>query len=180
MLTSSNDGDSTLKKPVSPDFSPIYDFYRPHRRADTWATGLKLNELTGELAPPIRRVKQEFRDESDINNILKQYKLTGQIRHISAKAAMGAYQDLPDPIEFQDAMNLVISSEESFSTLPAHVRDRFGNDPVQFLEFMANPANQDEAIKLGLAKDSREPVSGPPSSPPVSPAPPAPPSEPAK
>lgn len=171
-----------MKTPATtnPAYKPVYDFYRPHTRAATWYTGLQADPATGELKPAARRVKQEFRDECDINNILKQYKLTGQIRHISEKAAMGAYQDLPDPIDFQDAMNLVIASEESFATLPAHVRDRFGNDPVQFLEFMANPANQDEAIKLGLATDNREPATAPPSSPPVPPAPPTPPSEPAK
>lgn len=169
-----------MKKTATTEFQPPLDFYRPHRRSDTWYTGLTADPHTGELKPAVRRVKQEFRDECDINNILKQYKLTGQIRHISAKAALGAYQDLPDPIEFQDAMNLIISSEESFSTLPAHVRDRFGNDPIQFLEFMSNPANQDEAIKLGLAKDTREPAKAPPSNPPVPPAPPKEPSEPAK
>lgn len=149
--------------------APVLDFYRPHRRSDTWCTGELVNPKTGELYTPPSRTKQEFLAECDINNILKQYKITGQIRHISGKAAMGAYQDLPDPVDFQDAMNLVLESEASFATLPAHVRDRFGNDPVRFLEFMANPENQDEAIKMGLATDNRPPV--PPADPPPAPEP---------
>ena len=154
-----------MKKPVTPTFTPILDFYRPHVRSATWYTGELTNYATGEVFIPPRRVKQEFVAECDINNILKQYKLTGQIRHINEKAAQGAYEDLPDPIDFQDALNIVLAGETSFATLPAHVRDRFGNDPAQFLEFLADPANQDEAIKLGLATDTRTA-----SSPPVPPA----------
>jgi hypothetical protein len=31
------------------------------------------------------------------------------------------------------------------------VRARFNNSPQEFLEFFADPANSDEAIRLGLA-----------------------------
>lgn len=141
-------------------------FYVPHDRRATWSTGELLDVKTGELIRPPSRTKQQFVAECDINNILKQYKLTGQVRHISAKAAMGTYTDLPDPIDFQDAMNMVIRAEDSFATLPAHVRDRFGNSPEQFLMFMADPANQDEMVKLGLATDPRTPPIGPSASPP--------------
>jgi phage internal scaffolding protein len=130
-------------------------FHVPHDRKATWATGELVNHKTGEVFTPPSRTKQQFVAECDINNILKQYKLTGQVRHISAKAAQGSYTDLPDPIDFQDAMNMVIRAEDSFATLPAHVRARFGNSPEQFLVFMADPANQDEMVKLGLASDPR-------------------------
>lgn len=137
---------------------PKRSFYYPHRRSATWFTGEIVDPKTGELYTPPSRTKQSFVAECDINNILKQYKLTGQIRHMSARAAQGAYQDLPDPVDFQDAMNLVLAAESSFATLPAHVRARFGHDPAEFLGFIANPANQDEVIKMGLAKDTRPPA----------------------
>lgn len=123
-------------------------FYRPHARVQY--TGELVNHVTGEVFTPPRRVKQSFVAECDINNILKQYSKTGQIKHISAKAAQGAYVDLPDEADFQTALNTVRQAELSFSTLPAKVRDRFGNDPAQFLSFIADPENQDEAVKLGL------------------------------
>lgn len=130
-------------------------FYRPHDRlATSWKNEL-VDDATGEVTYPPSMTKQSFADQCDINKILKQYKMTGQIRHISAKAAIGSYEDLPEPQDFQEAMNLVIASEKSFATLPSHVRARFGNDPAQFLGFMADPSNQDEIIKLGLARDSR-------------------------
>jgi len=124
-------------------------FHRPHKRVQY--TGQLVNHITGELFTPPRRVKQAHVPECDINNILKQYSATGQIRHMSAKAAMGAYVDLPDGLDFQEAVNIVLEGEKAFSTLPSKVRDRFGNDPTAFLAFMADGSNQDEAIKLGLA-----------------------------
>lgn len=146
-------------------------FYVPHDRSATWYTGELVDDKTGEIITPPSMTKQAFVAECDINNILKQYRLTGQIRHITAKAAQGAYQDLPDPLDFQDAMNIVLEAQTSFATLPSQVRDRFGNDPEQFLQFMADPANQDEIIKLGLASDKRPPAEGaqPPSPPPEPP-----------
>lgn len=142
-------------------------FYVPHDRVP-FANEL-VDPESGEITYPPSRTKQAHVAECDINNILKQYKLTGQIRHISAKAAQGSYQDLPDPQDFQDSMNLILQAEHAFSTLPAHVRARFGNDPAQFLGFMGDPANADEMVKLGLA-------TAPP--PPPAPSPPHPTGEP--
>lgn len=147
----------------------LVGFYRPHDRSATWYTGELLNPKTGEVYSPPSRTKQEFVAECDINNILKQYKLTGQIRHMSAKAAQGSYMDLPDPQDFQTSMNVVIQAEASFATLPAHVRSRFHNDPHEFLGFMSNPENVDEMVKLGLLN---RPATPPPSPPPPPSTPP--------
>lgn len=131
------------------DSRPIWNFYRPHARVRY--TGELVNSRTGEIFTPPRRVKQSFVDECDINNILKQYKATGQLKHISANAASGAYLDLPDDMDFQQGLQIVQDGQRAFATLPAKTRDRFGNDPAQFLAFMADSRNQDEAIALGLA-----------------------------
>lgn len=139
------------------------DFYRPHKRVyyDPHLT----NPKTGEVYIPERRVKQSFVTECDINTIMKQYSQTGQIRHISAKAAQGAYLDLPDEIDFQTALQIVKDGESAFGTLPSKVRDRFSNDPARFLDFMSDPANAEEAVKLGLATARPEPVAPPPEAP---------------
>ena len=123
--------------------------YVPHARVSF--TGELFNHRTGEFFKPPSRVKQSHVAECDINNILKQYSATGQLKHINAKAQMGAYRDLPDDLDFQTSLNIVRAGEVAFASLPAKTRDRFGNDPAEFLLFMADPANQDEAIKLGLA-----------------------------
>ena len=51
---------------------------------------------------------------------------------------------------FQSAMNLIVQSREAFMEIPANIRARFHNDPAEYLEFVYNDANRDEAILLGL------------------------------
>lgn len=41
--------------------------------------------------------------------------------------------------------------KKSFMTLPASVRERFANDPGEFLKFAEDPANLDEMVDMGLA-----------------------------
>lgn len=129
------------------------DFYKPHPRVDY--DGTLYNPHTGEFFTPPDRTKQAFKDECDINNILKQYKATGQLTHVRSHAQQGKYDNLPDEVDFQTSLNTVIAAERAFSSLPSKLRNRFHNDPVEFLEFMSDPANQDEAIELGLATDAR-------------------------
>lgn len=124
-------------------------FYRPHPRVVY--DGTLINHKTGEVFTPPRRTKQSHVEECDINAIMKQYGRTGQIRHISANAERGQYVDLPGDVDYQESLNTVAQAQQAFATLPAKVRDRFGNDPTHFLGFLSDPDNQDEAIKLGLA-----------------------------
>lgn len=153
-----------------------WSFYRPHDRARTAYTGRRIDRFTGEVLPPLpSRTKQEFKDQCDINNIIKAFKITGQITHISAQAAKGAYMDLPDEVDFQTSLNVIRQAEESFATLPAAIRDRFGNDPAAFLAFMSDPKNREEADRLGLLKKPEPGPAGPPNSPPPPPPPAAPP-----
>lgn len=132
---------------------PQLGFYRPHKRVQF--TGELVNPVTGEVTRPPSMTKQSFVEECDINNILREYSASGQLRHISARAEQGMYADLPDQADFQTALNIVLEGQAAFASLPSKVRNRFNNDPAEFLEFMADPANQEEAIRLGLATDSR-------------------------
>lgn len=151
-----------MKKSPEIPTQPMRSFYHPHNRYATSWKNETVDLATGEIKIEPSMTKQSFVAECDINNILKQYKLTGQIRHISAKASMGAYEDLPLSTDFQEAMNLVLDAQASFATLPSHVRARFGNDPTQFLGFMADPSNLPEMEKLGLLKPRLEAPAAPP------------------
>lgn len=152
-------------------------FYRPHDRMATAYTGEVVDPLTGEVTVLPSMTKQEFKDQCDINNIIKSFKLTGQITHIARNAAQGMYMDLPDELDFQTALNTIREAEEAFDSLPAKIRERFQNDPGQFLAFLSDPANKEEATKLGLLNTPAPGGGGapPPPTPPVdAPAPPAP------
>lgn len=145
-----------------------FSFYRPHDRRTAY-TGEETNPVTGEVTKPPSLTKQEFKDQCDINNIIKSFKLTGQINHISAAAAKGRFEDMPDEIDFQTSMNVIRSATEAFAALPAKIRDRFHNEPQEFLAFVSDPENKDEAIKLGIVKKPEpkpEPSASPPPPPP--------------
>jgi len=93
------------------------------------------------------RTQQHFKDETDINNILRQFNITGQL---PTKAISPRYGDFTGIGDYHSALNQVIAAEGEFMTLPAQLRARFDNDPQELIEFLNNPENKDEAIKLGL------------------------------
>lgn len=159
----------TGSTPTTFPYAP-FSFYRPHTRSSTWWTGEVANPISGEVKRPPSRTKQDFKDQCDINNIIKAYKITGQVQHISAAAAQGRFEYLPDPMEFQDSLNTIRAADQAFAALPAKIRDRFANDPALFLGFLSDPENADEARRLGILNPSAAPLpSGPPNIPPAAP-----------
>lgn len=99
--------------------------------------------------------KQNHKNECDINFIMSKHAKTGLITHVSNKAPQyGEYET----IDYKEAMNLVISAQESFDSLPATLRKRFGNDPNEYFQFVHDPDNRDEMIKMGLIKPSEPPI----------------------
>lgn len=98
----------------------------------------------------VSRTKQSDKDSCDINLIMRRYETTGAIDHINPRAPnWGEFHSVPD---FHTAQNTILEAEEAFARLPASVRDRFGNDPAQMLAFLADDANREEAIELGLVR----------------------------
>lgn len=91
---------------------------------------------------------QDQRDEVDINTIVRRFGLTGKLPE---DVRMPEYGDFVGISNYHQAMNAVASANESFDALPAEVRSRFGNDPGRFVDFCMDPANLEEARKLGLA-----------------------------
>lgn len=100
--------------------------------------------------------KQSFKDECDINNIVKKHKATGLITHLNERSAQ--YGDVSNVADYTEAMNIVVAAREAFEVLPATLRKRFNNDPVEYLAFVENPENHAEAIKLGMMNERTEPT----------------------
>lgn len=119
---------------------------------------------------PHSRTKQSFKDESDINNIMKKYVKTGVLDHV--KDNPGQFMDLPEMVDYQEALNIVIKAGEAFDDLPGTIRRRFDNNAVEFLDFMNDPENIDESVELGLRElvEPDEPILEPPDSPTEEPA----------
>lgn len=91
---------------------------------------------------------QEFAGESDINNIVKKYKRTGVVSHVSSVTPLEG--DFSEAVDFHTAMNIVADAQQRFDALPATVRKRFSNDPALFLDAFANPEMLPELKSLGL------------------------------
>lgn len=127
----------------------LRNFYRPHKRVTF--SNLSLDPVTGELAELPSMTKQEFQFECDVNNVIKSFKPHQMMQALQQNLNAGNYADLPDSVEFQDALHMIKEAERQFLTVPAKVRDRFGQDPAQFLAFMQDSRNLDEARALGLA-----------------------------
>ena len=103
--------------------------------------------------------QQQFKDESDINNIVDRFMKTG---HLPEPTSMPQYVDYEGVFDFQSAMNVVRQADENFMRMDAKVRSRFHNSPQEFLEFFANPDNASEAVRLGLAVPHEPPKESPP------------------
>lgn len=103
---------------------------------------------------------QSQKEEADINTIVRRFGLTGQL---PVNARMPEYGDFTGITDYQSALNAVMSADETFMQMPADVRVRFGNDPKKFVEFCLDPANAEEAAKLGLTveKAQAEPAGTP-------------------
>lgn len=94
------------------------------------------------------RTQQQFKDQCDVNNIMKKYRLTGEVTHVNKK--QGLYTDLSDSPSYQTALDIIIQAERTFSELPSDVRKKFNNDPQEMISFLDDSKNNEEAIKLGL------------------------------
>lgn len=90
---------------------------------------------------------QSQKSETDINEIVRRFAQTGQLpmpTHLPTNA------DFDQVLDFQTAMNTIRAAQESFQALPAPVRERFGNDPAEFVNFCSTEGNEAELRKLGL------------------------------
>lgn len=107
--------------------------------------------------PPKRKIgpfddgmtKQSFKDECDINSIVKKALRNGLLPDGNVNPMYGDFSDVKD---YQEGLNVVRRAEMQFKSLPAHIRSKFDNDPAKLLEFVADPKNTEEMIELGLAQ----------------------------
>lgn len=102
--------------------------------------------------------KQSFKDECDINTIVKRFGLTGELPSNVRTPVNGDFLNVPD---FQTAMGIIRSAQEAFAEMPSAVRSRFHNDPAEFMDFVSDASNRAEAEKLGLVLPPAAPEPAP-------------------
>ena len=97
------------------------------------------------------KTDQSWLEQTEVNTIIHKYRKTGAITHLASKQGTFAdVSDIPDMLEAHERVN---NAFNAFNELPAIIRDKFKNDPLKMIEFLNDPSNNEEAIKLGLKVD---------------------------
>lgn len=100
---------------------------------------------------------QSFREECDINTIVKRFGITG---NVGAPIMPPALEEFGEIFDFQSAMNTLNAADRAFMSLDAEVRARFNNDPGRYVDFCSKVdrdgklVNLEEMRKLGLALEA--------------------------
>lgn len=96
----------------------------------------------------VSRTQQSQAADTDINKIVKQFKVTGLLPQGVRRPLNADFVDITD---FRSAMNAIIQAERSFSAMPSSVRNKFGNNPAAFVEFCSDEKNIPQLREWGLA-----------------------------
>nr|QJB20007.1 MAG: internal scaffolding protein [Microvirus sp.] len=105
------------------------------------------------------RTKQSFKQECDVNQIMKRFKRANAGASFLDRYQgylSGQFGDFSNVVDYRTALDQVRQANDVFDRLPAIVRKRFGNDAAAFLDFVHDPSNQGEMVKMGLANAKPE------------------------
>lgn len=125
-----------------------------NRMRNQWRDQNESEDETAQHAPVIEctdpsLVQEHYAEDADINNIVRLYGIKdGAV----PPAAMDPkyFGDFSDGIDLMTAMNNVREAKERFEALPADIRKRFRHDPAELYDFVSNPDNAEESVRLGL------------------------------
>lgn len=91
--------------------------------------------------------QQNFKDECDINVLLKKFGIGYEMPASIRIPQSGDFTGISD---FHSAMNAVNQARETFEELPAHIRAEFKNDPGEFTEFAMDEKNREKLKEWGM------------------------------
>lgn len=91
--------------------------------------------------------RQSEMQGADINAIMQRYEKTG-VLPMDVREAV--FTDVSEIGSFRDALEIMRAAERGFMELSPAMREKFGNDPVAFLDFASRPENRPELEKLGV------------------------------
>lgn len=92
------------------------------------------------------RTQEQFAYDCDINNIVAGMTAPMPIRDRKISDEI----QVMTPDMYEKALYTKAAAENAFMELPSNVRAEFDNNPSKMLSFIADPANQDRCIELGL------------------------------
>lgn len=89
---------------------------------------------------------QQYKRECDINCILQDFGATGRLP-VRKEGVSGDFSDVGD---YQCCLDRINRAKDEFMSQPSDIRARFGNDPAAYVDFVLDPANVDECLRLGI------------------------------
>jgi len=110
-------------------------------------------DYTLRCSDPSRAIQSQ-KDEANINNIVRNFGVTGKL---PVSVRVPTYGDFSVVDDYQSALNAIQEARDSFAAMPADVRSRFDNDPGRFVDFCSDSSNLEEMRKLGLAIPAASP-----------------------
>ena len=119
------------------DWRHQYDVARDKKEGDLAALECKDESLT----------QQHFTEDADINVLAKRFGLT-EIPLTALDPAL--FRDTTNDPELRDVLDIQRDAKERFLALPAKLRKRFHNSPRELWDFVNDPENAEEAVRLGL------------------------------
>jgi len=111
----------------------------------------EVSDETGLFCDDPSLAQQHQAEEADINTIVRRFGLTGQLPVIPMPPLNA---DFDSVFDFHTAQNAIVKARESFMMLPADIRNKFANDPRNFVDFVdkaVEDGNIEELRKMGLA-----------------------------
>lgn len=105
--------------------------------------------------------QQHFAEDADLNTIAKRFGLTGKPMPVTSwdPSHYGDFTDVPD---LRTALEQIRTAQQNFENLPPEIRGRFYNDPAKLWDFVHDPSNAEEAIRLGILERAPTPGDGVP------------------
>lgn len=114
---------------------------------------LKLNlaewsDAHGLACEDVSLAVQSQKEEADINTIVRNFGVTGQLPQ---GVRVPSYGDFDGVDDYRTAIDAVRAAEASFLAMPSALREKLGHDPARLVDYCADPANLEEMRSLGLA-----------------------------
>lgn len=102
-----------------------------------------------------------YRDECNINNIVATYRRSEDPALLNPRQAQPVYADLPDETDLHSSLNKVQAATSAFNALPAAIRERYGNNAVNFVAALGNPSETAFLIEQGVLDAPVRPSAAP-------------------
>jgi hypothetical protein len=108
--------------------------------------------------------QQHFTEEADVNTIARRFGLDkGPLPNVPINP--NHYGDLSNVPDLRTALDITRDAVNKFMELPPKLRARFHNKPDELWDFVIDPDNAEESVRLGLLTRPPDPQNKGPAEP---------------